>query len=164
MIWPRIFNFEQLFLRYPKKYPEKCYNSCYEVCLFAWQTDSWSSLRKNKFHLSWEKIHRFWWLSICSFWSNRDYESRCSINAGFSKTSSGETLNCPAKSGIFLSKRRDAKSKGQAPLRLSLAVELMWLAMRLISSCVYLCILRPFGITYRMYSWFFSKRAFWFET
>ena len=23
-----------------------------KVCLFAWQTYSWSSLRKNKFHLS----------------------------------------------------------------------------------------------------------------
>lgn len=25
-------------------------NPCYEVCLFALQTDDWSSLRKNKFH------------------------------------------------------------------------------------------------------------------
>ena len=33
-------------------YPEKCYNPCYEVCLFTWQTDDWSSLRKNKFHPS----------------------------------------------------------------------------------------------------------------
>ena len=53
LIWPRIFDFEQLFWRYPiQKYPEKCYNPCYEVCLFAWQTDDWSSLRKNKFHPS----------------------------------------------------------------------------------------------------------------
>ena len=33
-------------------YLEKCYNSCHKVCLFAWQTDDWSSLRKNKFHPS----------------------------------------------------------------------------------------------------------------
>ena len=51
--WTRIFDFEQLFQSYPiQKYPEKCYNPCYEVCLFAWQTDDWSSLRKNKFHPS----------------------------------------------------------------------------------------------------------------
>lgn len=74
------------------------------------------------------------------------------MSTGFNKTLSGETLCCPVKSGIFLSKSSSAKSNGQAPLRLSLAVELMWLAMRLMSVCVYLCILRPLGITYRMYS------------
>ena len=46
-------DFEQLFQGYPiQKYPGKCYNPCYKVCLFAWQTDDWSSLRKNKFHPS----------------------------------------------------------------------------------------------------------------
>ena len=36
LIWPRIFDFEQLFWDYPiQKYPEKCYNPLCEVCLFA---------------------------------------------------------------------------------------------------------------------------------
>lgn len=50
---------------------------------------------------------------------------------------------CPVKSGIFLSIGSSARLKGVAPLRLSLAVELMWLASRFISSWVYLYMLLP---------------------
>ena len=39
---------------------------------------------------------------ICLFgFQSSDYLSRCSKSAGFNKTSSGETLNCPVKTGIF---------------------------------------------------------------
>lgn len=62
-----------------------------------------------------------------------DYSLRFSNNAGFNMTSSGETFFSPVKSGIFLSKSSSARSKGEAPFKLSRAVELMWLAIRLMS-------------------------------
>ena len=88
----------------------------------------------------WRKDHSFEAPSF-RFWC------RVSRSAGFNKTSSGETLCCPVKSGIFLSISKSARSNGVAPLRLSLAVELIWLAIRFISSWVYLYMLLPFGIT-----------------
>ena len=46
-------------------------------------------------------------------WCTSLFFTLFSMSIGFSMTSSGETLNGPAKSGIFLSKRRGAKSKVQ---------------------------------------------------
>ena len=44
-----------------------CYNSLGAVCLSAWQTDSWSGLSKNKFHLSEREFYEIvaWLVVTC---------------------------------------------------------------------------------------------------
>ena len=99
LIWPRIFDFEQLFWRYPiQKYPEKCYNPCYEVCLLAWQTDDWSSLRKNKFHPS--NIRNE--VGFCDSWSLGGYLSASFMIIPAGKCQSSGETNIDLLDGIFV--------------------------------------------------------------
>ena len=99
LIWPRIFDFEQLFWRYPiQKYPEKCYNPCYKVCLFAWQTDDWSSLRKNKFHPS--NIRNE--VGFCDSWLLGGYLSASFMIIPAGKCQSSGETNIDLLDGIFV--------------------------------------------------------------
>ena len=70
----------------------------YEVCLFAWQTDDWSSLRKNKFHPSIIRNE----VGFCDLWSLGGYLSASFmiIPAGKGQ-SSGETI-IDLLAGIFI--------------------------------------------------------------
>ena len=70
-----------------------------------------------------------------------------SMSSGFNITESGLIRCCPTRSGILLSRRSSARSNGEAPFIPSRAVEFIWLAMRLMSSWVYLFMLLTFGMT-----------------
>ena len=75
-------------------------------------------MSKSKFHPSYMNYEAKW-LPVCSvvFYLFK--------RSGFNMTSSGETSNCPVRTGILLSIRSFASANGVAPFRLSLAVELM---------------------------------------
>ena len=72
-----------------------------------------------------DEVRSYKWLSVCSKYLVAITCYDFSINAGFNMTESGETLCCPVKIGILLSRSKSAKSNGDAPFRLSLAVEFM---------------------------------------
>ena len=79
-------------------YLEKCYNPCYEVCLFAWQTDDWSSLRKNKFHPS--NIRNK--VGFCDSWSLGGYLSASFMIIPAGKGQSSWETNIDLLDGIFV--------------------------------------------------------------
>ena len=75
-------------------------------------------MSKSKFHPSYMNYEAKW-LPVCSvvFYLFK--------RSGFNMTSSGETSNCPVRTGILLSISSFANANGVVPFRLSQAVELM---------------------------------------
>lgn len=84
-------------------------------------------------------------------------------SAGVRFTLSGETWVRPNFRSTSLFWRSWATSYGECPFNESRIVLLMWFIISRTSSFVSSCILRPLGIMYLMYSWFFSNLPFWLE-